>query len=189
MLKLATIKPGKPPVLVLGVGNLLLRDDGAGLSLLSGLSREACAWGGTVEFLDGGTQGLALLDRIAGRGALLILDAVQLGAAPGTVHVMRDWRFGAARFSTAHESNVSELLAVSTLLGECPERVVIVGIEPCRIATGTKLSGVVEQALPAALEAARAALVNLAETSAAVPETQREQTLIDSSDAWSYSSI
>ena len=77
------MRRGKAPILVLGVGNALLRDDGVGLRLLSDLSREGLAWDGEVEFLDGGTQGLALLDRIAGRHALLILDAVKLGAARG----------------------------------------------------------------------------------------------------------
>jgi hydrogenase maturation protease len=155
-------KRSKPPLLVLGVGNALLCDDGAGLRLLSELSREEHAWGGEVEFLDGGTQGLALLGRIARRRALLILDAVKLGAAPGTVHVLRDWRTSAARSSTAHESNVAELLAVSSLLGECPHQVAIVGIEPERIATGMELSERVAQSLPAAMEAARGLLLELA---------------------------
>src|SRR5271157_1480534 len=108
------MRRGKAPILVLGVGNALLRDDGVGLRLLSDLSREGLALDGEVEFLDGGTQGLALLDRIAGRHALLILDAVKLGAAPGAVHALREWRECGARSSTAHESNVSELLAVSS---------------------------------------------------------------------------
>jgi hydrogenase maturation protease len=136
----------------------LLGDDGAGLLLLSELSREADGWGREVEFLDGGTQGLALLDRIAGRHALLILDAVKLDAAPGAVHVLREWRRPAARSSTAHESNVTELLEASTLLGECPERVALVGIEPCRIATGMELSPPVARALARAAEATREVL-------------------------------
>ena len=148
----------KAPILVLGVGNALLGDDGAGLLLLSELSREADAWGREVEFLDGGTQGLALLDHIAGRRALLILDAVKLGAAPGAVHVLREWRRPSARSSSAHESNVTELLEASTLLGECPERVALVGIEPCRIATGMELSQPVARALARAAEATREVL-------------------------------
>jgi len=169
---------GKAPVLVLGVGNALLRDDGVGLRLLADLSPEGRRWDAEIEFLDGGTQGLALLGRIAGRRALLILDALNLGAAPGTVHVLREWRDCAARSATAHESNVSELLAVSTLLGECPEKVAIVGIEPHRIATGMELSDPVARALPAALEAARGLLLEL--TEAAVPELERGRKPVDS---------
>jgi hydrogenase maturation protease len=149
------------PVLVLGVGNSLLRDDGVGLRLLSELSRESGEWGGEVEFLDGGTQGLALLGRIAGRRGLLILDAVKTGAEPGAVHVLRSWRQVGERASTAHESNVSELLAVSALMGDCPEEVVIVGIEPGRIATGTELSEPVNGARGRALAVARDELLQL----------------------------
>lgn len=169
---------GKAPVLVLGVGNALLRDDGVGLRLLADLSRDGHAWHGEVEFLDGGTQGLALLDRIAGRRALLILDAVKLGAAPGTIHVLRRWRDRVARSSTSHESNVSELLAVSSLLGECPENVAIVGIEPHRIATGLELSDMVAQALPQAVEAARGLLGELA--GPAAPDVERVHNPVDS---------
>ncbi|MGP8245014.1 MAG: hydrogenase maturation protease [Bryobacteraceae bacterium] len=176
------IARGKPPVLALGVGNVLLRDDGAGLRLLSrlrsDLSREGRSWDGEVEFMDGGTQGMALLDRIAGRRALLILDAVKLGAAPGAVHVLRGRRIGATRSSTAHESNVSELLAVSTLLGECPERLAIVGIEPGRIATGMELSEMVARAVPAAVEAARELLLEF--VAAAAPQVEREPKPVDS---------
>lgn len=164
---------GKAPVLVLGVGNAVLRDDGVGLRLLADLSPEWRHCGEEVEFVDGGTQGLALLDRIAGRRALVILDAVKLGAAPGAVHVLREWRDCAARSATAHESNVSELLAVSTLLGECPEKVAIVGIEPHRIETGLELSDLVAQSVPAALEAARRLLVEL--TEAPVPGVERSK--------------
>jgi hydrogenase maturation protease len=148
----------KRPVLVLGVGNALLGDDGAGLLVLAELERDAEKWGAQVEFLDGGTQGLALLARIAGRRALLVLDAVELGAAPGTVHVLRGWSHAGERASTAHESNVAELLQASTLLGECPEQVTVIGIEPERIGTGIGVSEAVASAVGKAVEAARGEL-------------------------------
>jgi len=150
-----SVTPPKPSVLVLGVGNALLGDDGAGLLVLAELERDADKWGNEVEFLDGGTQGLALLDRIASRRALLVLDAVALGAEPGTVHVLRGWKHAGSRASTAHESNVAELLQASTLLGECPEHVTVIGIEPGRIETGIGVSDAVAHAVGEAVEAAR----------------------------------
>jgi len=111
--------------------------------------------GDQVEFLDGGTQGLALLDRIANRRVLLVLDAVALGAEPGTVHVLRGWKHAGERASTAHESNVAELLQASMLLGECPEQVTVIGIEPERIATGIGVSEAVARGVGAAVETAR----------------------------------
>ena len=150
-----TVGSVRPPVLVLGVGNALLGDDGAGLRVLAELERDAAHWAGQVEFLDGGTQGLALLDRIAGRRVLLVLDAVALGAEPGTVHALRGWKHEGERASTAHESNVAELLQASTLLGECPEQVTVIGIEPARIETGIGVSDAVAKAVGEAVEAAR----------------------------------
>ena len=142
-----TVGSVDPAVLVLGVGNTLFGDDGAGLLVLAELERDAGQWAGQLEFLDGGAQGLALLDRIANRRALLVLDAVTLGAEPGTVHVLRGWVHAGGRASTAHESNVAELLQASMRLGECPQQVTVIGIEPARIATGIGVSDAVAKAV------------------------------------------
>ncbi len=147
----------KAPVLVLGVGNILLRDDGAGVHLVNRMPLLSAGWNGAVEFLEGGTQGLALLSEIAGRSALVLLDAAALGALPGTVHVRRDGEVLdlCRRGGTAHEGNAGELLAVAGLLGELPQRIAMVGIEPLLLETGIGLSDPVRRAIPAALEVAR----------------------------------
>jgi Ni,Fe-hydrogenase maturation factor len=83
----------------------------------------------------------------------------------------RGWRFSAVSpASTAHESSESEFLAASALIGECPKQVVVIGIEPYRIATGTELSEPVVQARARAIEAAREALMELSKARRAVPE-------------------
>src|SRR3974377_942260 len=94
----------RPEILALGLGNLLLGDDAVGLRLLEEL-RDA---GGDAEFVDGGTQGLALLGYLADRPSVVILDAVALGAAPGTVHVLADAAIGELRArsaASAHEGS------------------------------------------------------------------------------------
>jgi hydrogenase maturation protease len=142
-----------PPILVLGVGNTLLSDDGLGPTLLEQIAEESERWNGEVEFLDGGTQGLALLGHLSGRKAVIILDALALGSAPGTVSVLRAselLQLGAQHASTSHEGNAGELLAVATLLGELPEQVFVIGIEPQTLVTAIGLSEPVQQALPAA---------------------------------------
>jgi hydrogenase maturation protease len=162
-----------PPLLVLGLGNLLLGDDGVGLRLLEELARDASARDARIELLDGGTQGLALLGRIEGRRALLILDAVALGAAPGTVHVLdgaQAMRAGgppgeSAGTAPAHEGGASQLLAYSGLLGDLPKRILVVGVEPRRVTTGIGLSPDVERAVPAAAAQARAAIRELLQES------------------------
>ena len=148
-----TTTAGSHSVLVLGLGNLLLSDDGVGLRLLAELAGSAEA-----DFVDGGTQGLALLPYLADRRAIVILDAVALGAPPGTVHVLEGNSLDSIRARTAHESNASELLAAARLLGDLPPTVVIVGIEPARVATGVGLSAEVEAAIPEAAARAREVL-------------------------------
>jgi len=147
------------PILVLGVGNLLLQDDAAGLRMLQELSSRNL--GDDVELVDGGTLGLALLGQLVGREVLVVLDTVSLGAEPGTIHVLRGAdldQLRARRSSTSHESNAVELLAYAKLLGYEPREVVVVGIEPECIRTGIGLNRSVVMALPAALAAARGAI-------------------------------
>jgi len=138
------------PILVLGLGNQLLSDDGVGPVLLEELAASAIPWPSDVEFLDGGTQGLALLGHLSGRQALIIVDALHTGAAPGTVHrfTLNELReLSAGRANSAHEGNAGELLAAAQLLDELPNRLFVVGVEPKRIATGNELSAPVKRAL------------------------------------------
>ncbi len=152
-------------VLVLGLGNALLGDDGVGPRLLSELEREAPRWAGEVEFVDGGTQGLALLRAVAGRSALVVLDAIALGAAPGTVHALRgDGLLGAAAAApgmTPHEAAAGELLRAAALLGDLPPALAAVGVEPERCEPGVGLSEAVENSLDAARQRVFAVLDEL----------------------------
>ena len=147
----------RPPVLVLGLGNLLLGDDGLGLELLAEMSKNAVLWGDQVAFVDGGTQGMMLLNEISARPAVLILDAVDRGAEPGTVHALRDRDVTECRVSrskTAHEGNAGELLAAAALVGESPQEVAVVGVQPAEVATGIGLSETVKKSVrPALLQA------------------------------------
>jgi hydrogenase maturation protease len=146
------------PVLVLGLGNRLLADDGLGLELTELLERQYGV-DARIEFVDGGTQGLALLGLLDQRQALLILDAVAFGAAPGSVHVVDDpLHVRMPRGQSAHEGNAGELLAAALLLGSLPRRVALVGIEPAPLRTHVGLSNPVLVALPTALRAARSEL-------------------------------
>ncbi len=142
------------PVLVLGVGNRLLRDDAVGLCMLE-LVQERCAGLDGVEFIDGGTQGLALLGLLDGRRAVLVLDAIARGDAPGTIHLIDDpTNDRVPHANTAHESSVSGLLGVAQLLGSVPLTFVVMGIEPQIVRTGIGLSDVVTAAVPKAVDIA-----------------------------------
>jgi hydrogenase maturation protease len=146
------------PVLVLGLGNVLLGDDGVGPTLVEELARRYSYAGGLVEFLDGGTQGLALLGRLSDRAALVVLDAVAAGRPPGSVSVLEGQevlRFATSRSTTAPEGNAGELLATAAFLGELPEQCYIVGVEPKSVKTGLGLSRDVHRSLQTALEKAQ----------------------------------
>jgi len=153
-------------VLVLGVGNMLLRDDGIGLEILKLLADSGAA-SESIELVDGGTQGLALLPRLEGRRCLLVLDAVARGATPGTVHVLEDTPAAPSGPSPApHGGNTNDLLNAARLTGTLPRHVCVVGVEPAVIRTGLELSHHVQDAIPAALAAARSALDRLVRAAA-----------------------
>lgn len=143
------------PILVLGLGNLLLSDDGIGPAVLQQLANSSFMWPKEVEFVDGGTQGLALLAQLEGRRSVIIVDALQTGAPPGTVHRLTLNQLRAispGRANCGHEGNAGELLAAAQLLGELPDRLFIVGVEPQHVSTGFGLSDMVKQAIPNVLD-------------------------------------
>jgi len=145
-------------VVVLGIGNSLLGDDGAGLELLEGL-RAAGDCSAAIEWVDGGTLGLALLGVLEARRALLILDAVQMGSPPGTIHVLgREELMKLRSGATAHETGAIQLLNAAALVGDLPGQFAVVGIEPAVLRTGIGLSDGVRAALPLAVERAKSIL-------------------------------
>ncbi len=138
-----TTTPGSvKPVLVLGLGNLLLTDDGFGPTLLERL-RNTQQEDSQVEYVDGGTMGLGLLSLLSGRSAVLLLDAFCANQTPGTLLVKPniEWNeVGAVKGRSAHEGNAAGLLAVAALTGDLPGRIAVIGVEPELFATGIGLS-------------------------------------------------
>jgi hydrogenase maturation protease len=146
-------------VLVLGVGNPLMGDDGFGLALLERL-RTRCEWPADVTLMDGGTWGMNLLPAIEDADALLILDAVDAGRAPGSlVRLGRDDlpRYVAQKLSP-HQVDLRDVLALAELRGHLPVQAAAVGVQPERIALGTELSPTAAGRLGAAADAACAVL-------------------------------
>ena len=152
--------PAASGVLVLGVGNPIMRDDGVGQRLLEALAARMPALDG-VEFIDAGTLGLMLLPRVERCSALLALDAAQFDAGPGEVRVLEGDAFDGflkvAR-SSVHELGLRDLVDAARLTGSLPQRRALVGVQPAQIGWGTSLSPPVEAAVPAAVEAARQVL-------------------------------
>ena len=152
---------GDRPVVVIGVGNVLLGDDGVGVRVVEALGRSAehdpRALPPGTRLLDGGTLGLDLLPDVEDAGALVLVDAVDLGHAPGTVTLVRGERLTTAGGFRAlsRQGGVGELLATARLLAILPPEVVLVGVQAGSISVGPGLSRGVVAALPAAVEAVR----------------------------------
>jgi hydrogenase maturation protease len=147
---------GRAPILVLGLGNLLLTDDAVGLTLLDQLQKLR-DWGDAVEFLDGGTRGIVLLGYLEQRHALLVLDAIALGDPPGAVRVIEGYENFLHMASTpgsAHEGNALQLLQSAYIIGMAPLKVAVVGVAPKDLETNIGLSDVVQRAVPEALQEA-----------------------------------
>lgn len=142
-------------VVLLGIGNTLLCDDGFGPLAIERL-REAGLPPG-VHTIDAGTAVMRVRDEIAGASLLLVFDALASGRPPGSLMRLADAevpRFFAQGLS-AHQSGLSDLLATLALAGESPRRLVVIGVEPASLAMSCGLSPAVEAALPAALQLAR----------------------------------
>ncbi len=148
------------PFLILGIGNELLGDDGAGVVAARHLA--SCAIPG-VEVADGGTLGLMLMPYIAGREAVLVLDAVsQAGGEPGQVVVLGDGevRSGHGVRVTAHEIGLVDALSAARLAGCAPARVGLVGVVPASITERWGLSPVVAASIGAMVAAAHGVLTS-----------------------------
>jgi hydrogenase maturation protease len=149
--------PAGTRVLVLGVGNPLMSDDGVGQRLLEALAARVPALGG-VEYLDAGTLGLMLLPRVERCDALLALDAAQVSGAPGEVRVFEGAELDAFLRTPrcgVHELGLRDLLDAARLTDSLPARRALVGVQPAKLGWGTALSPPVEAALPVAGDAAR----------------------------------
>jgi hydrogenase maturation protease len=144
-------------VLVLGVGNPLMSDDGVGQRLLAALANRLPALDG-VEYLDAGTLGFMLLPRVEQCDGLLALDAAQLNGPPGTVRVFDGAELDAFVRSprcSVHELGLRDLLDAARLTDSLPARRALVGVQPAELGWGVALSPDVEAALPVAVTAAR----------------------------------
>jgi len=136
-------------VTVLGVGNPIMGDDGIGLELLSSV-KAACP-DPRVEYVDGGTGGMELIEVVQDARRLLVLDAVA-GQTPGAVvEVVGDHinRLMSTKLSP-HQLGMRDVFSATRLLGREPEAVKVVGIVPESVELRVGLSAVTRAALPKA---------------------------------------
>lgn len=146
---------GKPDVgeraatLVLGLGNILLSDEGVGVRAVEALAEKA-PLPPDVEILDGGTSGMDLLDQIAGRARLVVVDAVRTGRPPASIVRLAGEEVPAFFSSklSPHQLGLCDVLAVLRLMEAAPARITVIGVEPVSLDLGLELSPAVAARLP-----------------------------------------
>ncbi|BDH46734.1 hydrogenase 2 maturation endopeptidase [Salmonella enterica subsp. enterica serovar Choleraesuis] len=140
-------------VLITGIGNLLLSDEGVGVRAVEALEARYRFPDG-VDLLDGGTSGMELLEAMASRKLLIVIDAVRSDYPPGSVFVLEDEEVPAffSQRVSPHQLGLADVLMALKLTDEFPQRLVLVGIEPESLAPGMSLSDCASKALELAVE-------------------------------------
>lgn len=144
---------------LLGVGNILLTDEGVGVRLVEQLEREHHVPAG-LTVLDGGTAAMELLEDLENLDLLVIADCVRVGRPPASVVVLKDDEvpsFFRARLSP-HQVGLSDVLATLEITERAPRHTVVVGVQPVDVSLGMEQSLPVRAVMPEALQAIRDAL-------------------------------
>jgi hydrogenase maturation protease len=145
---------------VLGLGNLLRRDEGLGIRALW-LLQQRYLLPESVQVVDGGTLGLELLSYLEGAERIIVLDAALTDGPPGTVICLRGDEVPAflGMRASPHEIGLPDLLAVARLRGTAPAQIALFGMQPEVIELGWELSDSVAQELDQLVEAVVSELV------------------------------
>ena len=145
---------GRASTVVLALGNPLMGDDALGAVVLQRLQR--WDWGADVTIVDGETWGLRLLPTVEAADRLLVIDAIDTGAAPGAM-ITLDASELPRRLDmllSPHQVGLRDVLALAELRGASPEALAAIGVQPARVVFGEGLSEAVAGAVDAVVAAA-----------------------------------
>ncbi|MGB9699520.1 MAG: HyaD/HybD family hydrogenase maturation endopeptidase [Thermodesulfobacteriota bacterium] len=140
-------------IAIIGLGNLLLSDEGIGVHVVSELQKEYDL-PEELSVIDGGTLGLDLLPIIEGKEKIIFIDATDLQKEPGTIAIIEDENlpsFLAPKLSL-HHVGLADLLFASTFQGNRPAKVILMGIQPAKLEVGLSLSETLTKKMPEFLE-------------------------------------
>jgi hydrogenase maturation protease len=143
---------GLGKTVILGVGNVLLSDEGVGIHVVQELMKMALP--PTVEVIEGGTGGFGLLDIVTEADRLIVIDAVKGDGEPGTIYLFNfkdapDFPDGYK--TSVHQVGILEVVRLAGLIGKTPETTII-GVEPKSLETGMILSSEVRAKIPRIIE-------------------------------------
>jgi len=135
------------PILVVGVGNSIQKDDGVGIHAINALAGRSLPE--DVDLLDGGTMGIELLPWLERRETIIFIDAVDASMTPGTIFRFEPQQidYDITPKMSIHQIGLIDALAMSTLNGVSPRRVVILGVQPAVVDWGEDLTDAVKPAV------------------------------------------
>ena len=146
-----------PRVLVLGIGNVLWADEGFGVRCVEALHRQY-RFPDNVTLMDGGTQGIYLVQHVQAADCLLVFDAIDYGLEGGTMRLIHDDdvpSFMGAKKMSLHQTGFQEVLATAELLGDYPEKLLLIGVQPVELEDfGGSLRPAVKAQIQPAIDAA-----------------------------------
>lgn len=147
-------------ILVLGIGNLILKDEGIGVHVVQALEEQGLP--PEVEVIDGGTATMDLLSVIYESERIIVIDALKAGGEPGTVYrcLAEDLAEASDRPLSLHQVGLLDVLGMARQLGGNAS-VTIIGIEPKEISWGLELTEEVQAAVPKVIEAVKRELRGL----------------------------
>ncbi len=121
-----------PNILLLGIGNLLWADEGFGVRVVEQLQKRY-RFAENVKIMDGGTQGVYLIEHVQAADVLVVFDAVDYGLAPGELKRVENDdvpNFLGAKKMSLHQTGFQEVLAMAKMLGDYPEHLLLIGVQP-----------------------------------------------------------
>src|SRR4030065_2608305 len=139
-------------ILIMGIGNILLKDEGIGVHVVRRLKEMSLPE--NVEVLDGGTAGLELVDFMENRRKLIVIDAVKTGDKPGTIYRLTEKNLviKPKAIISFLEIDFLDALHISDVMKNKPEEVIVIGIEPKDVSDGIDLSPEIEERIPRIIE-------------------------------------
>lgn len=139
-------------VAVVGLGNLILSDEGVGVHVVRRLD-ESYSFPDDVVLIDGGTSAIDLLDQLVEAEHIIFIDAAQTGGPPGSIVALQGARLPVwfRERMSPHQIGLADLLATLSLMDHTPESVTLIGIEPQSMELGTELTPQIDAAADEAL--------------------------------------
>ncbi len=133
-------------IAIVGIGNILLRDEGVGVYVINRL-REEYTFTPEIDLIDGGTKGLDLIPFIEDKERLIFVDAVDFKKEPGYVGILEDGEIPSIMHSklSVHHIGLGEVILALSMMERKVKEIVLIGVQPLSIETGLELSDVIKE--------------------------------------------